>query len=97
MKRRAFGLESTAGAIRTLAVDFSPFVHSKRGEWKMKAAKSSRQCRIIKNGIVIFEGPDEKCLSVLMRLKYPGKYNHALRNSSLRNTVSSIYKPIFQQ
>ena len=61
----------------------------------MKAAKSSRQCRIIKNGIVIFEGPDEKCLSVLMRLKYPGKYNHVLRNSSLRNTVPGINKPIF--
>jgi len=31
MKGRAFWLESTAGAIRTLAVDFSPFVHSKKG------------------------------------------------------------------
>ena len=58
----------------------------------MKAAKFSRQCRIIKNGIVIFEGPDEKCLSVLMRLKYPGKYNHALRNSSLRKTNKLIFQ-----
>jgi len=31
MKRRAFGLESTAGAIRTLAVDFSHFVRSLGG------------------------------------------------------------------
>ncbi len=63
----------------------------------MKPVKSIRECRIIKNGVLIFEGSDEKCLTVLRRLKYPGKYNHALRNSSLRNTVPGINNPIFQQ
>jgi len=39
----------------------------------MKPEKSIRQCRIIKNGTVIFEGPDKKCLAVLLRLKKPAQ------------------------
>jgi hypothetical protein len=52
----------------------------------MKPVKSIRECRIIKNGVLIFEGSDEKCLTVLRRLKKSGSLRNSFRNSSLSKT-----------
>ena len=47
----------------------------------MKPAKTIRECRIIKNGVVVFEGPDEKCLAFLQQLKNSALFRSGFRNS----------------
>jgi hypothetical protein len=62
----------------------------------MKPAKSIRECRIIKNGAVIFEGPDEKCLAFLLRLKNRVKPRRVFRNSSLLKTEPKGHRLFLQ-
>jgi len=62
----------------------------------MKPAESIRECRIIKNGTVIFEGPAEKCLTVLMRLKNTNKPRRISRNSSLAKNDPETSKHLLQ-
>jgi hypothetical protein len=47
----------------------------------MKPVKTIRECRIIKNGVIVFEGSDEKCLTFLLQLKNSALFCAGFKNS----------------
>lgn len=62
----------------------------------MKPAKSIRECRIIKNGIIIFEGSDEKCLTFLAQLKNSTAFS-GLKSSPRLITENKSYERMLLQ
>jgi hypothetical protein len=63
----------------------------------MKSAKPVRECRIIKNGIIIFEGSDEKCLAFLAQLKKSAVFFSGLKNSPRLITEDKNYERMLLQ
>ena len=63
----------------------------------MKSVRFIRKCRIIKNGVVFFDGSDEECLTALLRLKNSAAARPEFSNVSCLKTEYKGYERTLRQ